>query len=298
MATIDTAGEPAGAHRERLLLLGRSAPLSAILTEPAVAAADRPWLVLLNAGILHKIGPNRMTVRLARAAAARGLTAVRFDFAGVGDCPARSDGRTLAEGVLVDIREAIAHLQETRGASRFITVGLCSGADNAMRAARVDPRVVGVCLLDPTIHRTRRWYLEHLGPRLATAELWRRIVALEHPRIVAARQALLRRRPAAEAPPSDPELFRTGIPRREEMAAHLRDVLARQVQLFIAFSGGWAELYNYRTQLHDVFPEIDFGDRLRLEFYPQAGHTFDMVAHRQLLLADILDWAASAPFPG
>jgi hypothetical protein len=66
--------------------------------------------------------------------------------------------------------------------------------------------------------------------------------------------------------------------------------------MFIAFSGGWKTLYNYRTQLFDAFPAVRFGDLLRLEFYPQANHTFDWEAHRKLLLGDILDWAETAPF--
>ncbi len=294
MIAVGQLREP---YREELVLDGRSAPLAAILTVPASPARDRPALILLNAGILHKIGPNRMTVRLAREAAARGLAAVRLDFAGIGDSPARSDGRPVPEGVLVDVRELMSHLERTRGIERFIVVGLCSGADNALRVARLDERVAGVCMLDPTVQRTRRWYVEHLGPRIAAWETWRRVLALDHPRIVAARETI--RRFIARAPEETfigPEHFRTGFSNRSLMEAHLRDVLARRVHLFVAFSGGWYQLYNYRTQLLDVFPDLDFGDLLRLEFYPQARHTFDAESHRALLLGDILDWAAGTDF--
>jgi dienelactone hydrolase len=295
-------------HHEQIVLAGKSAPLAGILTEPVGRAAnkDRPWLIVLNAGILHKVGPNRMAVHLARQAATRGLTTLRVDFAGTGDCPARADGRPLIDGVIVDVRELIAHLRKTRGVERFLVIGLCSGADNALRVARADDSVVGACLLDPTIHRTRRWYLEHFAVRAVSGEVWAQVLTLRHARIQSATQlvkkALARQTQetarGASAPEwsERPELFRTGLGDRALMEAHLRDVLARHVQLFIAFSGGWNTLYNYKTQLFDAFPAVDFADQLRLEFYPQAGHTFDMEAHRKLLLADILDWAETTPF--
>ncbi len=288
--------------RERVILAGKSTPLTGILTYPtpnAPPASDRPWLILLNAGVLHKMGPNRMTVRLAREAAARGLTSCRFDFASVGDSAARSDGRSLAEGVVVDVREIISHLQRAHRVDRFVVIGLCSGADNALRAAQADERIVGVCMLDPSIHRTRRWYVEHFGPRIVSPRVWRSLLSFRHSRIASMRGAIARRLSGEKSAPAErPELFRTGYTDMTVMEAHLQEVLARRVELFVAFSGGWREIYNYRTQIFDAFPRVQFADKLRLEFYPQAEHTFDLETHRKVLLTDILDWVMSAPFTG
>ena len=49
------------------------------------AEAGQPWVVLLNAGIIHRIGPNRLYVQLARRLASRGHAVLRFDLAGIGD---------------------------------------------------------------------------------------------------------------------------------------------------------------------------------------------------------------------
>jgi len=96
--------------------------------------ADKPGLpavVFLNAGMLHRVGPNRLHVRLARNLARRGFTSLRFDRSGVGDSPARTDGLPLRDAALGDVRDALDFLAAERGASSFILVGLCSGADLA-----------------------------------------------------------------------------------------------------------------------------------------------------------------------
>ena len=73
---------------ERAVAFGKSA-LSGIVT-PASGTPQRTGVVFLGAGILHRVGPNRMHVTLARALAAAGLPGLRFDFSGIGEsdvCP-------------------------------------------------------------------------------------------------------------------------------------------------------------------------------------------------------------------
>ena len=44
-----------------------------------------PGIILLNSGLLHRVGPNRLYVKIARNAATSGLVAFRFDLSGIGD---------------------------------------------------------------------------------------------------------------------------------------------------------------------------------------------------------------------
>ena len=50
-------------------------------------------IVIFNAGAVHRVGPNRMTVTLARRLAAMGLPSLRFDLEGLGDSVLREPGR-------------------------------------------------------------------------------------------------------------------------------------------------------------------------------------------------------------
>ena len=111
--------------------IGEGARLSGVVTIPREGPEDAPALVLLNAGATHRIGPNRLHVRLARRLAAAGTLVLRFDTAGVGDSETRRDGMPYVESVFVEVREALDLLAERFGVRRFVLGGICSGLSGA-----------------------------------------------------------------------------------------------------------------------------------------------------------------------
>lgn len=124
-----------------------------ILSEAASGDRAPICAVLLNAGALRRIGPNRGWVELARRWAARGVPTVRIDFEGIGD----SDGderRYINNAGLYapDMTdETIALLRElaARGLSeQFVLAGLCSGAYWALHAALADSGVAAAFLIN------------------------------------------------------------------------------------------------------------------------------------------------------
>src|SRR5512139_956031 len=134
---------------EYVIRAGDGDGLVAVVTEPAPGTMPGPTFVFVSAGLVHRVGPNRMYAHLARRVAARGCTAVRLDLSGIGDSEARLDGLPADEAYVADIR-AIMDAMAARGASaRFVLAGLCSGAVNSFRTALADERVVGAVLLNP-----------------------------------------------------------------------------------------------------------------------------------------------------
>src|SRR5205823_1145017 len=89
---------PQGDLREAAHLFGRGRNLVGVVTRPTRLRADLPAVLLLNAGNIHRVGPNRIYVRAARSIAARGGLVCRFDFAGLGDSIASGDGEGTAGG--------------------------------------------------------------------------------------------------------------------------------------------------------------------------------------------------------
>ena len=72
------------------MVFGRSQHLVGVLSTPTVvSAAAPPGIVLVNSGIIHRIGANRVYVRLARALAVCGSASLRFDLSGIGDSTSR-----------------------------------------------------------------------------------------------------------------------------------------------------------------------------------------------------------------
>jgi pimeloyl-ACP methyl ester carboxylesterase len=140
--------------KEEALLFGKTRSLVGIMTySPETAGTDNfPAVVILNAGIMHRVGPNRLHVKIARALAAMGLVVFRFDFSGVGDSKVREDALPFEKSALAETQEAMDCIHETMGAERFVLMGMCSGATVAFNTACSDPRVVGGILINARMH--------------------------------------------------------------------------------------------------------------------------------------------------
>lgn len=126
-----------------------------ILCEPS-DPADRTGLtmLLLNAGAIRRIGPNRMWVELARRWAARGVTSVRLDLRGIGeaDGPDGFEGdetRFYGPEFVEQLRGVMDAIQARQGSVRFGSLGLCSGAYWSLHAALEDDRLDTAFMLNP-----------------------------------------------------------------------------------------------------------------------------------------------------
>lgn len=143
--------------RETPLLFGDAAAggLFGILAEPAdlgaAGARAETAILMINVGTNHRVGPNRLYVRMARAWAARGYRSLRFDLAGMGDSRSAAGyahTRLYSKASTLDVGAAIEALAR-RGVRRFVLVGLCSGAYVAFQTALADARVTGLVLINP-----------------------------------------------------------------------------------------------------------------------------------------------------
>jgi pimeloyl-ACP methyl ester carboxylesterase len=284
--------------REQATLLGPRKSLVSIIANAAVnggspaSAADRPAIVILNAGIIHRVGPNRMFVGLSRMLAATGHLVVRFDLSGIGDSEPRVDGLAPLDAALADIREVLDSLQATRQIDRVILVGLCSGADQAVIYGGSDPRVVGVVLIDPSIPRTFRYYVHHYGGRLFRLSSWLNFTSGRHP---IWRQ--LKRSISSESPqPAEEHKSDLQTPQvRAYLENTYANVVAAGIDILGVFTGDREQQHNYREQLIDAFPKVPFGARLQLDYFAHTDHTFSAAADRESLLRLIVEWVAQRP---
>jgi pimeloyl-ACP methyl ester carboxylesterase len=281
--------------REQAVLLGERKSLIGILSQSSTPDAGLPAVVILNAGIVHRVGPNRMFVVLARRLAAMGHTVLRFDFSGIGDSDTRNDGREPLEATLADLREVLDGLESTRGIRKVILVGLCSGADHAVIYAGDDPRITGIVMIDPTIPPTLKHRIIHLAGRVFRSRPWVLLATLRHPLLL---RAMRRRR--AEAAAEDGEYRRpdAGSP---EVRAFLQQAYAKAhaagVHFLTVLTGDLGSMHNYREQLLDAFPTVPLKERMDLEYYRRADHTFTAEADREWLLGRIEKWMAERTRP-
>lgn len=243
-----------------------------VLSGSAARNDNAVCLLLFNAGFIHRSGPFRLHVRLARRLAGLGMASFRFDAPGLGDAIARSD-RPLAE----TIKASMDVLQARYGYSRFVVGGLCSAADLGWQVALADARVIGLLSIDG-LARMGWWY------RLAK---WRRALA-KPPRAwvgMLLRRSRARQRPAASMSAED--LRDWPAPGSEH--EHMARLVARGVHLFCLFTGG-AGYFLHPGQFTETWGKASRAPTVEFEHWPQCDHTFLAESDRRRLIERIADW--------
>jgi pimeloyl-ACP methyl ester carboxylesterase len=246
------------------LVFGAERHLVGTLAMPSGTPAAAAF-VLLNAGVVHRIGPHRINVKLARHLAAEGFASLRFDLSGQGDSRVSSASADFREQAVADIRAAMDHLERTADVRRFVIAGICSGADNGLAVAAADPRVVGLCMLDGYAYPTpkTRW-VPWIKRRLA----------------------------AARTSPGDPAADAgRAHPSREDYARTMQALSDRGVQVCAVFSGSMLPQYNYDGQFQEAFTGHGFATRVRSEYCPTIDHTVTPLAAQRQLVELVGDWA-------
>jgi pimeloyl-ACP methyl ester carboxylesterase len=271
-------GLDVGRIEERAHLIGAHGGTLAILSQPSRVPLRQPAAILLNAGLLHRIGPYRLYVSIARRLAALGFPAVRLDVAGKGDSVRPRTG-TYAEAVAADVGSAIELLRDALGVERVVLIGLCSGADDALAAAPAHAAVAGLVLLDGYAQRTRGYWLRHYGARLLARRAW----------AGAGRRAFHRVRRFV----ADEELEMTA--RREfdppdAVRARFASLAARGTEFLCIFTSGAHSYYNARGQLvHGL--KLPGLARLTTELHwPAAKQTYPLAVHRDAVIETIAGW--------
>jgi len=281
--------------REKVIRFGRETKLVGILSEPpsGTASAGEPTVLLVNSGILHRVGACRFHVRLARRLADEGTLALRFDFSGIGDSEVRRDDLAFEQSAVAELREAMDHLAATKNARSFVVIGLCSGADMAFEVAKVDPRVVGLGVLDPWVYRTPRYYVNHYGPRLLRASAWAGLIRRK-----------LAGRPAVAPSIGEPALEELDLPTyvrdfppQTRAEADVRGLIDRDVKLCAIFSGGQSDHYNYEGQFADAFRSLDLRKRLLERYIPDADHIFTNLDHQRQVVDTLAGWLRTTWHP-
>jgi pimeloyl-ACP methyl ester carboxylesterase len=269
---------------EQAVLFGSWTSLVGIVTKAvSPASANRPAIVILNTGIIHRVGHHRMFVTMSRALGAVGYTVLRFDFSGIGDSSPRYDGLSLVDACMAEIREALDWLERDGAASRMILIGLCSGADHAVLYGHTDPRIVGLVLMDPSIPPTLRYYVHYIGRRLRRLRSWFNVLS---GRSRTLRMLMRHMLPIAQRYP-----LQNRVP-RQTIERHYRNSVDSGIEILAIFTEETTR-QTYREQMIEALPNVSFGDRLTLEFFPGSDHTFALESDRSRLIQLILQWVSA-----
>jgi pimeloyl-ACP methyl ester carboxylesterase len=282
-----------GRFTERAVLLGRQKSLVGILTRPLAAArTDDPAIVILNTGIVHRVGHHRMYVTMSRALANAGRTVLRFDFAGIGDSDPQSGGLSPLDSNIADIKDALDLLEGDCQVSRVVLIGLCSGSDNAVLYGHNDPRVVGLVLMDPSIPPTARYYFHYIAQRLTHLRNW---ISLMTGRSGLIRTLLTQLRHGARSPQEREAFTLDDVHYSPYLARCYKESIERGMQMLVVFTVS-SPRQTYRGQMIDAFPEVSFKDQLKMAFFPDSDHLFTVEKDRSRLTQVILQWLSATTY--
>jgi pimeloyl-ACP methyl ester carboxylesterase len=284
---------------EHVQLFGESGSLVGVVTDPrsvddATAPSEPMAAVFLNAGVIHRVGPSRLYVRLARTFAQLGWMAVRFDHSGIGDSPVRPDGRSFEESATFEARAVMDALENAYGFRQFALVGLCSGAVTAFETARIDARVVGVVMINPQgFADTAGWneFVQNRGYArkywaqsvFSPASWWKALTGRADYRRLARvlwRQATA----AASAEKTAPVAVR--------VAADLHELLRRRVRTLLVCSEGDDGIEYMNVILGQDVRRMPSLPGLTVEILAGADHSFT-IRQSQLRIVDVIRrWVA------
>jgi dienelactone hydrolase len=298
--------------KETIVLFGKTQSLVGIVAEPQAAPNNNlPAVILLNAGLMHRVGPNRLYVKLARALAMSGFVVLRFDFSGMGDSEARKDHLLLEKSVVDDTQEAMNYLAQTKGFEQFLLIGHCSGAGISFFTASQDPRVIGATLINPqgageewaTYDRNQKLaqYYTHYYSKAALGDVqrWARFVKGDVDYRSIARNvlqnilwgritALSFRLKKALGQGKEAEIQLSE--QKFNPAQELHHLVERGMQILFVYSEGNSGL----EYIHTIFgQELAAGlaaHKIKIEIIPESDHLFTLLAGQKKVVETIQIW--------
>jgi pimeloyl-ACP methyl ester carboxylesterase len=279
---------------EKAVLFGDTDALVGVLTQPDghCCRPGPPAVVILNAGFIHRVGPNRIYVKLARNIASLGLSALRFDFTGIGDSDNRRDNMPFEQSAVRETKQAMDYLESRHDIHEFILTGICSGASVALRTACHDGRVVGLVGINGTFMDTvqsqclrehlengirRRYYRKYL---LDPGRWWKLLTGKTHLRDVV---GVVIGRMRKLAPPRPRA-------RQVDLSAECRLALDRGVKVLLIYSEGSSAWDAFHLTLEPGLKPRRPSDKLKIETVENVDHVFTPLWSQELLIDLVHRW--------
>lgn len=269
--------------QEEFFLYGDNGSGFGITTLPAcgdsTVLSDAPIVVLLNAGLLHRSEPYRLNTLAARRIAGLGYISIRIDLAGKGDSKSR-DRCTNRESVAIDWTNIKRAIESKFGPRVIIIMGLCSGADNAIKLSVKDQDIRGMILLDPISIHDKNFEKRKILQKLSKLNTWLTIPSKLFNKIRPQKTNL-------ELP-----LMLRDIPTVEELIGSMRAMVERKGRALAIFTGFAATEYNAEGQLAWALKIPQLDQHCEEVFWPGATHLYSVQFYRDRLINKIETWCS------
>ena len=260
-----------------------AATLHAIACRPTGAARPTRALVLLNAGCVHRIGPNRLYVAAARRVATEGTLVLRVDLSGIGDTPSRPGEPPRIVFPAAALAEVAAILAWCRGAGveRVLLGGLCSGGHHAMHAAFDGDNLAGIIVVNPGGPASE----DHVKPYEAISAAsrymhsvrslvsWKKLFTGRVDTVRIARMLTIRARAVVQSRLVE-VARRLHIPVANDFGQELASVARRGVATTFLFGADEPSLVHFRERAGGVLRRLEASGKVVVRVIEGSDHTF------------------------
>lgn len=262
------------------------------MVHEASPASSRAVLIVVG-GPQYRVGSHRQFVLLARALARAGITALRFDYRGMGD----SEGtpRTF-EQIDEDIRGAVDFLFARMSTLREVALwGLCDAASAVAMYARADARVSGLVLVNPWVRSEAglaRAYLRHYyWRRLLDASFWRKLLRGRF-QWAESWRSLVGLVATSRAPSVAGAAVSASVPFTERMHSGIERFPGR-ILLLLSGDDITAQEFADLVQRSPAWRRLMKAPRVTRRELPLANHTFARREWRDQVAQWTIEWVAS-----
>lgn len=297
---------------ERPVFIGPNELVFGVLARPQAARPSGRSILLLNAGSIHHIGPNRLYVQLARAWAAAGHEVLRLDISGIGESGVR-DGQeenvVYSAHALEDVEAAVRFFRDRRS-SDVRPVGLCSGAFFAMKTGGVEG-VSGFVAINPlafdqpppgpTDYPKARVARDTARYRrsLRDVEKWKKLFR-GRVRMKTAAKTIAQHVATRFVKQARDVSRRLRIPWKNDVGAELSRLAQSSVEQWFVFAGSDPGRYLLRDEAGPVLDALQREGALKIDVIDRTDHTFTALwSHGPLaeVLTAAITPGASRPKP-
>lgn len=260
------------------VLLGEHRHLFGMMTVPE-SVTRNAGVIILNAGLLHNVGPFRLHIDIAEALSRSGFPVLRIDQSGKGESANRT-GRSRLDTMMLDYEDCLRELRRI-GVTNIIIIGLCSGADDGLIIASQKDSVAGLVMMDGYSRRTWRYFFEHYKKRILSAKEWKRLSS----RLIDPGRHRNDYRGTEEA-----AMNIRGWTSDEEMFQYFQKTFSHDAKVLAIFTSG-QDYYNKHGQLVSCIGHRESSGTLEEIFFEDADHTYTVCEHRDRLISSITSWA-------
>lgn len=269
---------------DKPIYLDEARTLFGVATAPVSSAEKRAvGVVILNSGLIHNVGPFRLSVDIAHDLAACGFPVIRMDQTSKGESFLAERKKSDLETLSNDLALASASMNRHFGTEKIVLLGLCAGADNGLQGGEVCDHIAGLVMLDGWAPRTMKYFLHRFGPKIVRIDRWPMMLMRR------LRPQQVRRTERSELA----GLSETSGPRwdEEDSWRAITVYCKKNLPVLAVYTGDADDYYSYDGQFLAALKSRDLGSRAVDElFLPDRKHLYPLASHREDLVTRVSRW--------